>query len=682
MKILSQATCEQYPSFTTYRRLLMVIVLCASTPAAADTLRLDARRLLEKAVTDGVRPSGDGEGIELERDELFEDDGPAAGYSYKPNEEKLSATTWIKKEFVIPHPRTQKATLLVGPGGHLQGIVNGKPVQLQSARKVGQYWQAYDLPVDLLKPGKNEVILHGSGKVWIARADEFAHGSVTRPRHANRSAKSTDGGKSWDYDRLGAAGDVGGEYYVRLFLERFRPQGVLTPPVLDIGNLTGQPIAPPVSSLGKVRISAVTENSAGGKVVLRVRSGTTFVPDAKYWTAWEALGERGGTIDRPTGRYLQLEVLLKTTDPLETPKLKQIKIEATPGRPKDWTKDVRVVETYNEEVVRTSIPFAYERFDHPGLKELRRTYKLDEVVSGSKSEFELITRLAAWSSKQWQRGHLRDAYPPWDALEILKPHADKTPVGGFCQQYNVVFLQACESFGLVGRAVSLGSGDHGAKIRSGHEVVEIWSNEHRKWVYVDGHLARYHIDEKSGQPLSLRELRERQVALFRGKSSAPVKAVQFANGEPWQGFSGFPAFFEMRMIPRSNFLEHKAPLPLNQGMRGWFWTGHHVWTDADYPASVLYGNRVTSRRNWEWTLNQTYCVLEATETPDIIRVNLDTETPGFETFLAHIDKKGPRAIASGFLWHLRDGPNRLEVRSRNVAGREGITSRVVLDLRK
>ena len=116
-------------------------------------------------------------------------------------------------------------------------------------------------------------------------------------------------------------------------------------------------------------------------------------------------------------------------------------------------------------------------------------------------------------------------------------------------------------------------------------------------------------------------------------------------------------------------------------MRGWFWTGHHVWTDADYPASLLYGNRVNNRRNWEWTLNQAHCKLEATETPGVLRVHLDTETPGFETFLADIDTKGKRPIASGFLWRLHESKNQLEIRPRNLAGREGITSKVAIELR-
>ena len=34
----------------------------------------------------------------------------------------------------------------------------------------------------------------------------------------------------------------------------------------------------------------------------------------------------------------------------------------------------------------------------------------------------------------------------------------------------LTLLQACEAFGMPGRCVSIGAGDHGVKIRSGHEV--------------------------------------------------------------------------------------------------------------------------------------------------------------------------------------------------------------------
>lgn len=678
---------ESTPDGEALRQLLCPLVITgvwlAASPAAAEELRLDARTLFERSVTRDVRLSADGRSVDLEAGELFEDDGPASGFSYKPNEERLSERIWVKKELVLPNPQAQGATLLVGPGGDLKALVNGKAVELRRAGRVGGYWESYSVPAELLKPGKNEVVLYGSGRVWIARGEDFAAGSDTRPRHPNRSAKSTDGGKTWDHDRLGASDDIDGEYYVRLFLDHFRPGGSLVLPVLDVGNLTGRVVAPPLTSPGPVRVRVDADTSSTGRVAVRARSGPTPTPDVKTWSNWQALKPEGGELSDLKGRYLQVALDLSTTDPLHTPRLKQVRIEATPEKGGDWTGRLQVVEARNEEIVRSSVPFAYEPFDHPRLKELRARYKLDQVVGEAKDELELMTRLARWSASQWERGHLKESYPPWDALEILKPHADGKPVGGFCQQYNVVFLQACASFGIPGRAVSIGAGDHGGKIKGGgHEVVELWSNQFKKWVYLDGNMAWYAVDAASGVPLSLWELRQRQLGALRGERFDAIRVIELAEGRKrWAGLTDWPPFLELRLIPRSNFLERQAPLPLNQGMRGWFWTGHYAWTDTDYPASLLYGHRVGDRRNWEWTLNQARFTLEATATPGELRVHLDTETPGFDTFLADIDGQGLKPVASGFTWKLRPGENRLEVRPRNVAQRLGIASRMAIGFR-
>jgi hypothetical protein len=668
--------------------LLTLIAVCAPGTTSAAELWLDAKMLHERSITHNVRLAAGGAAVELEEGELFEDDGPAAGFSYKPNEERLSDKVRIKKELVIPNPAARRATLLVSPGGDLKAIVNGKPVELKPAGKAGNYWQAYALPPDVLKAGTNEFVLSGNGRVWIARAEDFAAGSTERPKHPGRSAKSTDAGKSWDGDRLGPSGDIAGEYYVRLFLDHVRPAGVLTLQVLDAGNLagglnlpTGRVVAPPLARPVPVRVRLNAETGRAGRVRLFARSGTTAAPNAADWSAWEALDD-AGELREPRGRFFQLAVVLATDDPLESPRLKELRIEANPPKAENWSAKLKVLQSDNAEIVRSSIPFAYEPFDHPKLKELRTRYKLDEFLKGAKTEFGLIRQLARWSAGCWDRGHLKDSYPPWDALEILKPHADGTPVGGFCQQYNLVLLQACASFGIPGRAVSIGVGDHGGKIGgSGHEVVELWSNDYQKWVYVDGNMAWYAAEAKGGVPLSLRELRDRQLRALAGKPAAPVRIVHLLEGgKRWEGLESWPAFLELRLIPRSDFLQEKAPLPLNQGMRGWFWTGHYAWTDADYPASLLYGHRVSDRRNWEWTLNQARYTLEATATPGELRVHLDTETPGFDTFLADIDRAGAKPVQSGFVWKLHAGKNELIVKPRNVAGRDGVISRVVIEM--
>ena len=597
----------------------------------AEVLEWDAKTLFDQSLSRHVRLS-DG-AVQPDSGELFEDDGPAAGFSYKPNEEMLSGDVRVRKQLFLPDPRATSATLLVGPGGKLSASINGSPQALEGARMTGKYWQVYPIDPALLKPGLNEIVLHGIGKVWIARNDDFPPGA-SLPR---RSARSGDGGKTWK--------PVEGEYCVRLHLDRPRERPTLTLPVLDLGNLAGKPVAPPLAAPGPLKVEA-----SGAKV--RIRSGPTPVPGP----AWK---------DGEGGRYAEIAL------DLEGP-LKGVRIQTTPQRPDDWTRRLALVERRNDALVRTSVPFEYEPYGHPRLKELREKHRLDEVVKDAKGEFETVTRLAAWASQRWSEGHLKDGYPAWDALEILKLHADGKPVGGFCQQYNLVFLQACESFGIAGRCVSVGPGDHGSPIRSGHEVVEIWSNEHRKWVYVDGNTAWYFVDGET--PLSLLELRERQL---RGRE---VKIVVLAKTRhAWKGIADFPPFVELRLIPRSNFLEKPSPVPLNQGMRGWFWTGHVAWTDGAAPASPLYGQRVTRRGDFEWTLNTVRAWLEAAS-PGELRVHLESVTPGFETFVVALDEGPPKPSDGSFTWKLRRGRNTLEARSRNSAGREGPPSRVVLEL--
>jgi hypothetical protein len=327
---------------------------------------------------------------------------------------------------------------------------------------------------------------------------------------------------------------------------------------------------------------------------------------------------------------------------------------------------------------------------HPRLKSLREQYKLDAIVNGATNELEVMLRLAQWACNYWDwPNHITEQYPPWDALEILKQHADGTPVGGFCQQFNLIFLQACESFGFNGRAISISQGrlqqEHPG---GGHEIVELWSNEWRKWVYVDGALAWYIVDDKTGTPLSIWELRERQLAALRGESPPPVRvvdAVRTRNKQfQWNGLAGpqpLNWYLELRLIPRSNFLQEKSPLPLNQGTEEWSWTGNYVWTDKEVPAGLLFGERIAKRDNFEWSLNQSHFVLEPCEKPGCLRVHLDTETPSFETFLAEIDGAEKKPLATGFGWTLHTGKNQLNVRSRNVAGREGVSSWIVLEYR-
>ena len=658
-------------------------------PAQANTLHWKVQQIYQHAVTRDISISEDGSALELQSGEVFQDDGPASGFSYKPNKEVLSAGVEIRKQLMISDPRANKAMLLVGHGAGLEVEVNGAPQKLGAPRTafLGA-WQVYEMDPSALRVGVNDIVIHGDGTIWIARADD----SYSELPH--RSARSTDGGKSWRVDGLGPEGNIAGEYYVRIYLEHYHSSGSILLPVMDVANLEENPLAPPLSAPGPLRISFSTAPDSKGTVSVRVRSGTTYVPGPGTWSGWMAL-DRDGNLKELQGRFVQVEVTLSTSDPRVTPKLNDITVTTAPKLEKDWTQAIKVVDFHNETIVRTSLPFRYESFTQPKLKELRERYRLDEVVGDAKTDLEMISRLAAWSSKQWKwmEWHLDEYYPPWDALEILQRQPDGKPVGGFCQQYNVLFLQACESFGFVGRDISISCGTLGRPTEVGHEAVEIWSNQLRKWIWIDGMYAYYPEDSLTGVPLSLWEVRRRQLLLLRGEKAESARIVHVADpillpsmpawlraAFQWHALDGDMSFAELRLIPRSNFLDERWPLPLNNGKGAWTWSGFEVWTDRNVPAELVHPNLVTQDNNFEWTLNQAHFALEPGDKPREFLVHLDTETPGFEKYVAEIDGGEKSSVAAIFPWKLHEGRNRLKVWPQNSAGRDGVASWIDLDV--
>ncbi len=661
--------------------LLAAFVGRTSLPAVGDERILSAQTLHQQGVPSNLVLAGDS--LVLARGVVIEDDGPASGYSYQPQVEKLTPDVRVRKELLVPRPTASAVRLLVAPGGELQLTLNGQETKLGEARKSGNYWQVYDLDPQLLKEGANQFVFAGKGQFWIARDDDYPAGSLERTRHPNRSARSTDGGQTWSDSQLGVGGDIDGEYYVRLFLDQFVPSGEVVSPIIDLRNLNDRPIAPAGGDIDadavNVAISVDAHRPEKTEIVVEVRWASSQTSETT-WSKWQPVdATTGGKLQGRVGRYLQTRVRLTSAEPLATPRLKAIRVHtalaAAPQIP-----SLRIVETDNRPLVRSSIPFQYEPFDEPRLQELREKFALDKIVEGASSELQEISRLAAWSATLWDKMHLKDSYPSWCALDILAPHPDGTLVGGFCQQRSLVFLQACESLGHVGRVVSIGPGDRVSTYRGGHETTEIWSNQFSKWIHVDGDNGWYFVDNETDEPLSFLELRERQLDHLAGKTPAATRCVRLAeqNQREWNSFADKPAFVELRLIPRSNFLEQKHPLPLNQGMRGWFWTGHYVWSDDREPTRPLYVHRVTRREDFEWDVNRTQILLTATDAPDALHVTLVTHTPGLKSFVK--EANGDRAnTQASFVWKLRRGRNELSVAAQNSAGRLGPPSRMIVE---
>src|SRR2546425_793759 len=153
---------------------------------------------------------------------------------------------------------------------------------------------------------------------------------------------------------------------------------------------------------------------------------------------------------------------------------------------------VLVTNEHNGEFTVSSYALREDDFHHPRLQILRSREKLDEVVSTAETQFEKVILLRAWVRRQWESGG-SFYYPPWDAVEILDL-ARNYGNQGFCAQYAIVFLQACQSLGIHARYVDL----------PGHFVVAVWSDDYNQWVVMDPTNDIHY--ERDGVPLRGRDL--------------------------------------------------------------------------------------------------------------------------------------------------------------------------------
>jgi hypothetical protein len=151
-----------------------------------------------------------------------------------------------------------------------------------------------------------------------------------------------------------------------------------------------------------------------------------------------------------------------------------------------------VTDEHNGEFTASSYTLREDDFHNPRLALLRSREKLDEIVSGADTQFGKLLRLRGWAHSQWESGP-GFYYPPWDAVEILdlaRNHDNR----GFCAQYAIVFLQACQSLGIHARYVDL----------PGHFVTAVWSDDYNRWVLMDPTYDLHY--ERGGIPMRGRDL--------------------------------------------------------------------------------------------------------------------------------------------------------------------------------
>jgi hypothetical protein len=365
------------------------------------------------------------DGVGLLKTELVTDE---MGITTGGMNEDVIGDTWIKKEFQLDKVQAASALLLIHfnryvpedfkkQGGFLWVDVNGHAIKLDIdiPRMLTGGWVRCDVPVAYLVPGLNSVIIRNETK-----SPFFA--SIEASKTPNRSAKSIDGGKSWDYNHLGQGGFIDGEYLVRLRLGRCADSAEILSDYIALASLvTDEPVKPAVRlRAGAIDIEKATP--AGTSIAVEIRGGTTpaYAPDT--WTTWKPAAALGGG-EHKDWRFVQWRATLRTADRRLTPVLKKLVVRAdleVIAKPADG---IKVAAYDNPPIVRGYYHFAFQDAAEPRLAVLRNRYRLDEVVAHCSSEFEMYRTLAFWMRGIWRDAwgkHGIELHTPWDALISLE----------------------------------------------------------------------------------------------------------------------------------------------------------------------------------------------------------------------------------------------------------------------
>jgi hypothetical protein len=371
----------------------------------------------------------------------------------------------------------------------------------------------------------------------------------------------------------------------------------------------------------------------------------------------------------------------------------------------------RVTEVSGPELVRSRLPFTFEDVEGERAAEFRRRFELEEVISRGRTELEGLMLLRDWVADQVPFGQ-----PPKDAdidpFHILERAAQGAKHN--CTYLSVVYLAALVSLGHVARKLST----------LGHGTVEVWSNELAKWVVLDpsrrncyslggtlgvswpaneagspsegfdrGH--RRQQAEGDGVPLNAQEVREQHFAdggvsmevvygLGERRERVTLQKREDGHLKYRQEAFGWTAYHD-----RNNFLtklvdfgRDRFYILRDRHNRGQTWTTQPSKPEEKPGVDPRYKLATLTERLADiyWSANVSRLHL-ALRSPRSLTVQLETVTPNFGAFLVEKDGDWKRTRAE-FTWRLREGRNRLVVRSRNRAGVVGPVASVVVEAQR
>ena len=585
-----------------------------------------------------------------------------------------------KKELIIENPEADAATLLLytntAPGSAFILEVNDTvtTVTFDRERMLTGGWARADIDPKLLRKGLNTFVIYPpqANTMYL-----YVENGIL----PNRSARSFDAGETWDYDHLGEGGFCNGEYLIRLRLAHYPAAGEILSDYIPVGDLITKEGIKPMFELNGLELDIDADTPGGTSIDLFLRGGYTPSFDPTTWDPWLPAGEYRSLEDTEHDwKFVQWKAVLRTKNAQRTPVLRGVTVKADIETNSSQGGSLSADMSDNRDIIRGYYNFSYQPFDDERLQQLRKYFRLDEVVGGCSTEFEKFEVLATWVRGQWRDGwygeRTKGLKTPWDAWVALNLN-DDFKASGMCTIYANVFVQCALAVGLNARGTIL---DH-------HFVSEIWSNDYEKWICFDigfnSHSLRTVHMELDGDPLNsveiLQTVNDGKIAdidlatpplwrqSWKGDQASEAKLTDPKN---WRARTGIPF--------RNNYMESWLPGELQHGFHSYSYDGYLWWKKTLIPEYEEYTFQTDHKRDLYWSINQVEIFLSETETPGELKVICDTVTPNLDTLMRKTGNGEWKATPPVFTWKLERGENKLAVKPVNKWSLDGITSEITV----
>ena len=197
-------------------------------------------------------------------------------------------------------------------------------------------------------------------------------------------------------------------------------------------------------------------------------------------------------------------------------------------------------------IISGKYDFRFETCTSPKIEWLRH-YTVP-LVADSRNQWEKYMSL-----KRWVREHIpykeSSMKSYWDAQRILQAVWSDSTIGFICDAYAATYTSACISVGLNARMMHLETVEG-----SGHYATEIWSDDYRKWIFMDPLFDCYFTMD--GEPLSTLELhnlwKSKKLERVEKRNGGESEEVHFDTTEN----EYFNLFHDIQVINSNDFLSN------------------------------------------------------------------------------------------------------------------------------